>query len=192
MNNNTSSANRPRLTTTVAILAAALSGAGGVEAAELGEVRLRLGESTEDADPEGATFAALLEPASPPAWLTWAGNDVHYEAALSVWRDAGDDGDDIYAVHFGPSWHYAPGLIEPVFVEVGVAPSAFSEDELAGRDIGGQFQFTSHVTFGSRFAARERWQAGLHIQHVSNAGLEDSNPGINTILLEVGYRLGRR
>ena len=162
---------------------------GTATALELGETRLHLGETTEDADTEGVGIASMIEPTgAAPAWLTWLGEDVHYELGLSAWRDAARDEDDVFTVHFGPTWQYDPQVIDPVFIEIGTAPTLVSEDELAESDIGGNFQFTSHVTVGTRFGRGDRWEAGVRVQHISNAGIEDENPGLNFVMFEVGYR----
>ena len=172
----------------VAVIAMMLGLSGTAHALELGETRVRLGETTEDADSEGASIATMLEPEHTPGWLAWLGEDMHYELAVSAWRDAAKDEDDVFTLHFGPTWHYDPQAIEPVFIEIGTAPTLVSEDELADSDIGGNFQFTTHVMLGTRFGKGDRWQAGVRVQHISNAGIEDKNPGLNFVMFEVGYR----
>ncbi len=165
-----------------------VAAAGAAHGAELAQTRLRLGQVIEEAEPEGASIAAILEPSDAPGWLTWLGEDVHYALAFSGWREASRDSDDVFTVHFGPTWHYEPDAIAPLVVEIGTAPTLMSEDALADRDIGGHFQFTSHVTLGTRLGERQRWQAGVRLQHVSNAGIEDENPGLNVVMVELGYR----
>lgn len=69
--------------------------------------------------------------------------------------------------------------------EVGFRPTWMFGHEYGGDDFGGGLQFTSHV------GAAINWQEVIlnyRLQHTSNAGIYDHNPGLNMHLFGVGYR----
>jgi hypothetical protein len=62
------------------------------------------------------------------------------------------------------------------------------EEELVGdKDFSIPFAFGSHGGAGVRFGAKGRLEIGYRYQHLSNAGLGDSNPGINFHLVRLAY-----
>ena len=48
-----------------------------------------------------------------------------------------------------------------------------------GKTLGSSIEFQSRLEIGYRFASRSRF--GLAISHISNAGIDDTNPGANSI-----------
>ena len=52
-----------------------------------------------------------------------------------------------------------------------------------------KFQFGDHIGVGARFGAANRHDLGLRLQHVSNGGIKNPNPGINLLLLRYQYSL---
>ena len=50
-----------------------------------------------------------------------------------------------------------------------------------GHDLGLPLEFRSRLGLSRRIAAR--WRAGLALEHKSNAGAGDRNPGIETLFL---------
>jgi hypothetical protein len=52
-----------------------------------------------------------------------------------------------------------------------------------------RWQFGDHLGAGIRFGARRQYDLGLHLQHLSNAGIKRPNPGINFLLLRFAYEL---
>jgi hypothetical protein len=57
------------------------------------------------------------------------------------------------------------------------------------RESGSNFQFGDHVGFGVRFGPRGRYDLGVRLLHLSNAGLRQPNPGINFAVLRLAYHL---
>ncbi len=55
-------------------------------------------------------------------------------------------------------------------------------------DLGGVFQFHLGVTVAYRFESNHR--LGLNFAHISNVGLQDANPGNNSLLLTYSLPLG--
>ena len=72
-------------------------------------------------------------------------------------------------------------------VEAGISPTLMSEHEYGEADFGGNFQFTSFIGLNSRLG--ERTTASFRVQHMSNASIYSSNPGLNHIMLGINYRL---
>lgn len=54
------------------------------------------------------------------------------------------------------------------------------------RETSTHFQFGDHVGVG---IVRGRYDFGLRLQHLSNAGIDNPNPGINFLIFRVQYRL---
>jgi lipid A 3-O-deacylase len=52
-----------------------------------------------------------------------------------------------------------------------------------GSSFSSKFQFGDHLGVGMRFGERKQHDIGLRVQHLSNAGIKNPNPGINLILL---------
>ena len=110
--------------------------------------------------------------------LRWWGLDV----AGGV---AGSEEESIWA-HLGVRRDFAAG---PRFV---IAPGfAFALYEQGdGKDLGGEIQFRSSIDLGYRLTHRTR--LGLTFYHLSNAGLEDVNPGSNSAVLSYSVRFKGR
>jgi len=106
----------------------------------------------------------------------------------------GDDGrsgeDSLFAIGLTPVFrvqpHSALGGWKP-YVEFGVGPHLQSETGIGNKDFDINFAFGSHLGVGARFGARQQYELGFRYQHLSNASIGDSNPGINFSLFRLGY-----
>jgi len=56
------------------------------------------------------------------------------------------------------------------------------------RSFSTRFQYGDHIAAGVRFGPRWRYDAGVRLQHLSNGGLAEPNPGINFVQLRLAYR----
>ena len=74
----------------------------------------------------------------------------------------------------------------PISVEGGSGPTILSRSEFDTKDFGDVVQFTSHIGFYWDIA--KHWRASYRFQHMSNAGISSSNPGINLHMLAFSYR----
>lgn len=77
---------------------------------------------------------------------------------------------------------YAP---VPVTLDAGSSPTILSRHTFGERNLGTEFQFTSHV--GLEWRVCPHWGVSYRFQHMSNAGLSSDNPGLNTHLFGVVY-----
>lgn len=115
----------------------------------------------------------------PDAWPE--GLRAHWDLTAGYWSGRQDDSGflavgPVLTVHPGGPWRWS----------LGVQPTLISSHHDDGRDLGGPFQFTSHL--GVAWAPPGALVLGLRAQHTSNARLYDSNPGVDIVALEAGYR----
>ena len=67
--------------------------------------------------------------------------------------------------------------------DIGFRPTWLSTHEFGDDDLGGPIQFTSHAGLGVRWG---RMFFQYRVQHISNAGLDSPNPGLNLHMAGVG------
>jgi len=67
------------------------------------------------------------------------------------------------------------------------APGLYSDGD--GKDLGYPVEFRSAVEFAYRFDDRSR--LGLSVYHLSNASLDDNNPGTEVVTLHYSYPFNR-
>lgn len=70
-----------------------------------------------------------------------------------------------------------------VWLEGGISAALLSRDRVDGLDIGKHFQFISEL--GLKFVLAPRFSVGYRLQHVSNAGTDSDNPGLDFATFEV-------
>lgn len=105
---------------------------------------------------------------------------AHWDLTVGYWEGREDDsgflaGGPVFEIHAAEAWRWS----------LGVQPTLISRHKDAGRDLGGPFQFTSHL--GLAWAPPGALVLGVRVQHTSNARLYSSNPGVDTLSLEAGY-----
>lgn len=116
----------------------------------------------------------LLEAGASSPW------QARWDISVAQWDGEGDEANFLA---FGPvvEWQ-APDV--PWRLSFGVQPTLISEHEFRGKDLGGVFQFTSHLSLA--WAPSNALLIGLRAQHTSNARLYDSNPGVDMVGFEIG------
>ena len=94
------------------------------------------------------------------------------------------DGDEgaILAMGLDLVWQSAEGEVE---IEGGFRPTVLDEHVFGSDDYGGFQQFTSHLGIALKIAP---FMCSYRYQHTSNAGIYDSNDGLNLHLFGIGYR----
>ena len=86
----------------------------------------------------------------------------------------------------GPALAFAhPG--QRFAIELGISPTLLSRHEYGDADLGGNIQFTSFL--GLSYRVSERLEVNGRIQHMSNAGISEPNPGLDQIALGFRYLL---
>ena len=104
------------------------------------------------------------------------------EANVGVLRG---DGESAFVGSAGPGISIS-GLGDRIDIPMGINLTVISKDNFGDDDFGGPIQFTSHI--GLNLNLTRRIMIGYRLQHMSNAGLYSSNPGINIHMLGIGYR----
>ncbi len=104
-----------------------------------------------------------------------------------------DDSQSLRAFAFvGPVWRFA-GKDAPLFVDVSLGPTVLAGSTVvAGRELGGRFHFRSAVALGARFGARRDMELAIRVSHISNGGIRDANPGLDSIGLSFDRGFGAR
>jgi hypothetical protein len=74
------------------------------------------------------------------------------------------------------------------FVEAAIGAHFISDTTISSREMSTNFHFGSHLGLGTRFGPEKRYDLVLRLQHLSNAGIREPNPGINVYLVRLGYR----
>jgi hypothetical protein len=97
----------------------------------------------------------------------------------------GADGTDAFVGGIGPvlrgSW---TGL--PLFIDMGTKATYISQSHFGLVNYGGKAQFVSHFEVGLELG--RNWELAYRFQHMSNARVYKSNPGLNLHVLTVQYR----
>lgn len=97
----------------------------------------------------------------------------------------GDDREGAVTGSLGPAFRltYA-GL--PVSVVGGSSPTFIGRNRFGPLNLGSAFQFTSHL--GVAWAVFPRLELGYRFQHMSNAGIDDDNPGLDSHVVMLAWR----
>ncbi len=116
----------------------------------------------------------------------------YFELSGSYWE--GEEGrtgnDSLGEIGITPVFRYQRHStlfgVKP-YVEGGVGVHGMSDDTLGDKDFSTEFAVGSHGGAGIRFGSQDRFELGYRYQHLSNAGIGDSNPGINFHLVRLSY-----
>ncbi len=104
-----------------------------------------------------------------------------FEANAGVLRGGGDTG---FVGSIGPGLYFKKRN-DQIGIYLGVNPTVINEHEYGEEDLGGMFQFTSHIGIGFRFT--RKFSIGYRLQHMSNLVFYKENPGLNLHMIEIGY-----
>ena len=133
-----------------------------------------------------ALVVGATQPWSSDAWQLGGGAlRGHWDGWVGAWRNKDARGDNFYvaALGAGPSlrWRAQQGAA-PWFVEAGTGVM-FSNKHLynSGRRMGARWNFVSHIGLGLNWG--QVHEVSLRLQHASNAGLKNPNPGLNMVQL---------
>jgi hypothetical protein len=128
------------------------------------------------------------------AGLQWRGHDkwfehsswhvAHYmDLAFGGWQGASHT---VYDLGVTPVFRFERASGSPYF-EAAIGFHLLSDLDFGkGKDTSTRFQFGDHVGLGF---VRGRYDFGLRLQHLSNGGIRNPNPGINFLIFRVQYLL---
>lgn len=133
---------------------------------------------------DGVRLQAIAFELRPPRRL----RSRHFELAIGR---ISSEGTDRSFVSVGPVWRIPLGNGR-AYADVGISPTYLSGSTFQGRDLGGQFHFTSSISIGTTFGPRQAFSVSLRAQHTSNGGLSDTNPGIDMFGVNVAFNFPDR
>jgi len=116
-----------------------------------------------------------------PRWLDESNVHLSWELSLGGWnaRDA-----NIYDLGLTPVFRYARG-VPGAFAEGAIGFHLLSDSRVSTDfDVTTRFQFGDHVGVGYDFGA---YDLSLRLQHLSNGGIRNPNPGVNFLVVRVQY-----
>ncbi len=96
----------------------------------------------------------------------------------------GDPGHDAAIGTAGPTFLFGRAGL-PLTFELGSGPTLMSRYEFGTKNFGSSWQFTSHL--GANVEMGRHVRLSYRLQHMSNAGLDGHNPGLNLHVFGVSY-----
>lgn len=110
------------------------------------------------------------------------GVEAHWDFTVEHWHRTSGSLD---MIAFGPVFAF-PLSAGSAQLSLGLQPSLVAGDSRFHESVGGSVQFTSHV--GLRWPVSRQLWLGLRLQHTSNGGIDEPNPGVDGAKLALGYR----
>lgn len=153
----------------------------GVSLLKLG---VRGGFSATDKDEDFEQYEAFVTYGLPWKWQWPTGwrLGTRLDASLGALKDGGETG---VIGRIGPGLALSRAGI-PLELVIGVGFVGLSKDKFGDEDFGTQFQFSSYI--GANYQFGWNLEAGYKFQHMSNVGIDESNPGLTLHLFQLGYR----
>ncbi len=74
------------------------------------------------------------------------------------------------------------------YIDAGFGLHYLTEDRIEGKELGRHWQAGSNIGVGLLFPRDERFELGLRLRHLSNAGTDEFNWGVNQLLARFGVR----
>ncbi len=84
--------------------------------------------------------------------------------------------------------HHRNGAVTP-YLDLGIGINYISEDRIENKLFGSDILFGSNAGVGVLLGETGRVDVGLRVRHLSNAGMDDINWGINFYMLRLGVNL---
>jgi lipid A 3-O-deacylase len=141
------------------------------------------------------TMASTLGLQWHPGWhYHWPGGpegSVYLEAEVGRWEVARPHRHGAAWVSqwsVVPVFRWKPQSAANHYLEVGIGAAwvapVYRRDD---KQFSSRFQFRDHVALGWFVGHRRQWEVSLRVQHFSNAGIEQPNPGINMVGLRLAF-----
>jgi lipid A 3-O-deacylase len=116
-----------------------------------------------------------------PHWLEDTRWSLYWDLGYGGWH--GDSG-TVHDLGLTPVWRYAESS-RGLYLEGAIGFHVLSDEHISRRlDFSTRFQFGDHVGVGYRF---ETYDFAVRLQHLSNGGMRNPNPGINFLVLRMQY-----
>jgi lipid A 3-O-deacylase len=159
------------------------------------------------ADSASAPSAVFLEAGSgggtheQTAGLTWdwdktwsiGGGRIsgYWEASIARWSYTGETGrsTSLGKLEVAPMFRYrASDGASPWFIEGGIGLTLMNRMFASNRNrFSTRYNFGDHLAIGRSFGPQGQYEVALRLEHVSNAGLKEPNPGESLVQLRLSY-----
>jgi hypothetical protein len=139
-------------------------------------------------DIDGLRFA--YRPFEQELATDWFGDiKLYWEASAVVWEYGNDNTHSVsYAISLTPVLMKQVATVYdeyPLYVEAGIGVSYVGDQEVAGKDIGSNYQFEDRL--GLVMELDESQDVALRYMHFSNGGFNNDNPGLDFLNLSYAY-----
>jgi hypothetical protein len=120
----------------------------------------------------------------PCRWDCYCGCHLQWRLDLTAgWLNG--RGENAFIGSIGPTFEIGRDGF-PLVIECGSSPTILSREEFGHTDFGIPFQFTTHGSILWRMGSRVTIEG--RFQHMSNANIGPTNPGLNLYMMGVGWR----
>ena len=107
----------------------------------------------------------------------------YWEFSFGIWDNSEESTADVAAT---PVFRLQR---DSIYLEGAIGFHLVTSQISAQRTFSSAFQFGTHAGAGYRFGPARRYDLGLRVQHISNGGLREPNPGINFLSVRFQYDL---
>jgi lipid A 3-O-deacylase len=109
----------------------------------------------------------------------------YWDLAAGVWEGGVDT---IYDVGLTPVFRFERDGRRSPYLEAAIGIHMLSSLHITPyRTFSSHLQFGDHIGAGLHFGPEDRYDIGLRLQHLSNGGLRNPNPGINFLQLRLQH-----
>ena len=143
------------------------------------------------ADVDMARVSLIARQKDPPPGVAGWDLNIHWEFGLALWgvRHSSRGTDQLVEASVTPVLRLTmPWPTARPYAEFGLGAHVLSDDRIGDRALSTSYQFGSHLGVGAVIGARHAWELGVRFQHLSNAGLETPNPGMDFVIARVARR----
>lgn len=139
-------------------------------------------------DIDGMRFA--YRPLEQTFVTDWFGDlKLYWEVSAVVWEYGENDTHSTsYAASITPVFMKQVATLNdqyPVYIEAGIGASYIGDQEVAGKDIGSNYQFEDRI--GIFVELDKKQHVALRYMHFSNGGFNNDNPGLDFLNLSYAY-----
>ena len=150
----------------------------GASAHALDSLSLEFGRGTHDVE----DWRIGAQWRQKPKWLEDTLMRLYWDASVATWQSTTGALTD---VGLTPTFRY--GHEQGGYFDVGIGVHLLSETQISESiEFSTKFQFGDHLGIGYR---HDRYDFSFRLQHLSNAGIKNPNPGINFFQLRFQYWL---
>ena len=126
---------------------------------------------------------------TPPEQRTWSGYTAIALGRWSVKRDGNRYDTIVTQIEVAPTLRYWPGAHRIWFCEASIGANLLAPIYRTGtRRFSTVFNFGDHIGIGWR-GTNPQWEWVLRLEHFSNAGIREPNPGQNFVQLRIAMPL---